>query len=224
MYDKRHRVYIPVLPLPPQQIKPLFYQTNRMLQFITRPGTGRYTPVEQIRLVMEAGCRWVEIDMPGATDNEVRNVAMDVIRECEQTNTILIIHGHIDVVEELRVSGIHVHTIEEGEEARQRLGAHAIIGVDATDADTVKALKAKDLDYASLHMSVPDELAAIVDEVKRAGVDEPVVASAGVTLDNMEQILATGVNGIAVGNAIASAPDPMLYTGQMLEKLLNVKP
>ncbi len=40
----------------------------------------------------------------------------------------------------------------------------------------------------------------------------------------MEQILATGVNGIAVGNAIASAPDPMLYTGQMLEKLLNVKP
>ena len=88
---------------------------------------------------MEAGCRWVEIDMPGATDNEVRNVAMDVIRECEQTNTILIIHGHIDVVEELRVSGIHVHTIEEGEEARVYVEAKYEDGrVEAYQVDMAK--------------------------------------------------------------------------------------
>ena len=194
-----------------------------MLQFITRPGLGQYTPVEQIRLVIEGGCRWVEIDMPGATDNEVRNVAMDVIRECEETNTFLIIRDHIDVVEELKVSGIHVRTIEEGAEARQRLGAHAIIGVDATDAETVKALKAKDLDYAYLPISVPDNLAAIVAEVKAACVDEPVVAGAGINLDNVEQILATGVNGVAIGEAIASAPDPMLYTGKIHEKILPIK-
>lgn len=194
-----------------------------MLQFITMPGVGQYTPTEQIRLAIEGGCRWVEINMPGASDNEVRNVAMDVIRECEDTNTFLIIRDHIDVVDELKVSGIHLGTVEEAAEARQRLGAHAIIGVDASDADTVKALKAKDLDYAFLPISVPDHLAAIVAELKNAGVDEPVVAGSGVTLDNVEQILATGVNGVAVGEAIAAAPDPMLYTGSLLEKLLHIK-
>lgn len=195
-----------------------------MLQFITCPGKGQYTPVEQMRLAIEGGCRWVEIDMPGASDNEVRNVAMDLIRECEDTNTFLIIRGHIDVVDELKVSGIHVASIEEGEAARQRLGAHAIIGVDATDAETVKALKPKDLDYAYLPISSPDNLAAIVAELKSAGVDEPVVAGAGVTLDNVTDILATGVNGVAVSEAIAAAPDPMLYTGSLLEKILPVNP
>ncbi|MDE6544558.1 MAG: thiamine phosphate synthase, partial [Paramuribaculum sp.] len=91
-----------------------------MLQFITCPGKGKYTPVEQIRLVIEGGCRWVEIDMPDAPDNEVRNVAMDVIRECQDTNTYLIIRGHIDVVDELKVSGIRVGSLEEGKAARER--------------------------------------------------------------------------------------------------------
>lgn len=191
-----------------------------MLQFITRPGVGSLTPTEQIQAAIEAGCRWVEIDMPGASDNEVRNVAMDVIRLCEQTDTFLLIRDHIDVVDELKVSGIHVSTIEEGAAARERLGAHAIVGVDCSTADEVKALKPKDLDYALLPMSSPDNIKAIVDEVKAAGVDEPVVAGAGVSLDNITEIMATGVNGVAVGNAIASAPDPMLYTGSLLERLM----
>lgn len=190
-----------------------------MLQFITSPGTGSLTPVEQARAAIQAGCRWVEINLPGASDNEVRNVAMDLIRECEDTNTFLIIRGHIDVVEELRVSGIHLDNLDDAIAARERLGAHAIIGVDCTTADEVKQLKRRDLDYAFLPFSVPDELAAIVAAVKEAGVDEPTVAGAGVTLDNLDRIVATGVSGVAVGEAIAGAPDPMLYTGQLLERL-----
>lgn len=195
-----------------------------MLQFITCPGKGKYTPVEQIRLVIEGGCRWVEIDMPDAPDNEVRNVAMDVIRECQDTNTYLIIHGHIDVVDELKVSGIRVGSLEEGRAARERLGAHAIIGVDATDAETVKQLRKFDLDYASMPISAPDSLAAIIADVRGAGCEQPVVASAGVTIDNLEEFISAGASGIAVGDAIAEAEDPMLYTGKILEKLLHIKP
>ncbi|MCM1028316.1 MAG: thiamine phosphate synthase [Pseudoflavonifractor sp.] len=194
-----------------------------MLQFITIPGAGQLTPVEQARQAMAGGCRWIEIDMPGASDNEVRNAAMDLIRECEDTNTFLIIRGHIDVVDELKVSGIHVSSIEEGAEARQRLGAHAIIGVDASTAEEVKQLKPKDLDYAFLSISSPDTLAAIVKEVKDAGIDEPVVAGAGVTLDNLSQIMATGVNGVAMSEAIATAPDPMLYTMKVMEQIIPIK-
>lgn len=195
-----------------------------MLQFITCPGKGKYTPVEQIRLVIEGGCRWVEIDMPDAPDNEVRNVAMDVIRECQDTNTYLIIHGHIDVVDELKVSGIRVGSLEEGRAARERLGAHAIIGVDATDAETVKQLRKFDLDYASMPISAPDSLAAIIADVRGAGCEQPVVASADVTIDNLEEFISAGASGIAVGDAIAEAEDPMLYTGKILEKLLHIKP
>lgn len=194
-----------------------------MLQFITRPGVGQHSPAEQIGLAMEGGCRWVEIDIPGATDDEVRRVAREVIGKCEDTNTILIIRDHIDVVEELRVSGIRLSSVEEGVEARQRLGAHAIIGVNATDADTVKKLKKADLDYAYLPVAEPDRLASIVAELKVAEVAEPVVAGKGVTIDNVDTILATGVNGVAVGQAIAEAADPEFYTRILLDKIRSTK-
>lgn len=190
-----------------------------MLQFITAPGVGTLTPVEQARAAIEAGCRWIEINMPGATDNEVRNAAMELIRECEETNTFLIIRGHIDVVEELKVSGIHLPTLDEATAARERLGAHAIIGVDCNTADEAIELKHRDLDYAFLPVSVPDELAAIVASLSEAEVQEPVVAGAGVTLDNIDQIVETGVHGVAVSESVAGAPDPMLYMGRLLEKI-----
>ncbi len=195
-----------------------------MLQFITTPGAGTLSPTEQARQAIAGGCRWIVIDIPGATDNDIRNAAMDLINECEDTNTFLLIRGHIDVVDELKVSGIQVGSIEEGAEARKRLGAHAIIGVEATTADEVKQLKPLDLDYAFLPIASPDNVAAIVAEVKEAGVDEPVVAGAGVTLDNLEQFMATGAHGVAMGDAIAAAPDPMLYTMKVMERLIPVKP
>jgi len=190
-----------------------------MLQFITAPGAGNLTPVEQARAAMEAGCRWIEIDIPGASDNEVRNTAMDLIRECEEAGIFLIIRSHIEVVDELKVSGIHVGSLDEATAARERLGAHAIIGVDCTSANEVMELKRRDLDYAFLPISAPDELSAIVAGVKAAGVDEPIVAGAGVTLDNLDDIIATGVKAVAVGEAAASADGPMLYIGRVLDKV-----
>ncbi len=49
------------------------------------------------------------------------------------------------------------------------------------------------------------------------------MALGGVTLENVEEVLATGVNGIAVGSAILQAADPMLRTSQFLEKIIPVK-
>lgn len=193
-----------------------------MLQFITRPGVGNFTPVEQMRLAIQGGCRWVEIDMPDAPDNEVRNVAMDLIQECRDTDTFLLIRDHIDVVDDLKVSGIHVGTVEEGIAARERLGAHAIIGVDVATVEEAKALKKADLDFAFVRTSSPDTLKALVDACHAEGIEEPIVAGAGITLENIDTFVATGVNGVAVGHAIAAAPDPMLYTGQLLEKLLGI--
>ena len=50
----------------------------------------------------------------------------------------------------------------------------------------------------------------------------PIVAIGGITADDIEPLMSTGVNGIAVSGAIINADDPMLYTSSIMEKLLHI--
>lgn len=62
----------------------------------------------------------------------------------------------------------------------------------------------------------------IVKEVRDSGMEIPIVAIGGITADDIEPLMSTGVNGIAVSGAIINADDPMLYTSSIMEKLLHI--
>ncbi len=63
----------------------------------------------------------------------------------------------------------------------------------------------------------------IVQKVRDAGIEIPIVAIGGITVDDIEPLMATGINGIAMSGAIINAPDPMLYTSSVMERILNIK-
>jgi thiamine-phosphate pyrophosphorylase len=44
-----------------------------MLQFITRKNE-RYGIEEQVKMVLEGGCKWIELDMNDATAEEVKAI------------------------------------------------------------------------------------------------------------------------------------------------------
>ncbi len=58
--------------------------------------------------------------------------------------------------------------------------------------------------------------------VRKAGVELPIVAIGGLTLDDVDPLKAAGINGIAVSGAIINAPDPMLYTMKIMERLMDI--
>lgn len=207
-----------------------------MLQFITHP-SDKYSIAEEVQMAIEGGCRWIQLRMKDATDIEVRNTALELIPMCQETDTFLIIDDHVDVVADLRVSGVHLgKTDMDPLQAREILGPHAIIGITANTADDIIKYKGKDVDYVGLgpfrFTTTKSNLSPvlglegykkIVDEVRAAGVELPIVAIGGITLDDVEPLMATGVNGIAVSGSIINAPDPVLYTSQFMEKLLGIK-
>ena len=51
----------------------------------------------------------------------------------------------------------------------------------------------------------------------KAGIALPVVAIGGITADDIDAILATGVRGIAVSGTVLNADDPVA----MMKKLIN---
>lgn len=206
-----------------------------MLQFITNP-SDRWSIAEEVQMAIEGGCRWIQLRMKDATDEEVRQVALELIPLCRDHDTFLIIDDRVELVNELRVSGVHLgHDDMDPMEARELLGPHAIIGVTANTADDIIKWKVKDVDYVGLgpvHTTTTkkrlapvlgiDGVKEIVTKVRQAGVELPIVAIGGLGLDDVDPLKATGVNGMAVSGAIINAPDPMLYTMKIMERLMDI--
>lgn len=206
-----------------------------MLQFITHE-SDKYSIAEEVQMAIEGGCRWVQLRMKDATDEQVREVALELIPMCQETDTFLIIDDRVSLVNDLKVSGVHLGKSDmDPLEAREILGPHAIIGFTANTAADILRYKGKDLDYVGLgpfrftttKKNLAPELGLegyrrIVDEVRAAGCTFPIVAIGGITLDDVEPLMDTGVNGIAVSGAIINADDPMLYTSSIIERLTGI--
>lgn len=203
-----------------------------MLQFITHP-SEHYSIAEEAQMAIEGGCRWIQLRIKDASDDEVRQVAMEIIPMCRETETFLIIDDRVELVNELKVSGVHLGKNDmDPIEAREILGPHAIIGITANTAEDIIRYKGKDVDYVGLgpfrHTTTKKNLspvlgiegyASVVSQVRQAGVELPIVAIGGITIDDIDAIMATGVNGIAVSGAIINAPDPVEYTNHIMQKL-----
>lgn len=206
-----------------------------MLQFIT-DACDKYSIAEEVQMAIEGGCRWVQLRMKDATEDEVRQVAMELIPMCRETDTFLIIDDRVELVAELKVSGVHLGKEDmDPLQAREVLGPHAIIGVTANAAEDIIKYKGKDLDYFGVgpykFTSTKKNLAPVlglegyrtlVKEVRDAGVQFPIVAIGGITIEDVKPLMETGVNGIAISRAIIDADDPVLYTSDVMELLLGI--
>lgn len=205
-----------------------------MLQFITHP-SDRYSIAEEVQMAIEGGCRWIQLRMKDASDEEVRQTALDIIPMCQETDTFLIIDDRVSVVNDLKVSGVHLGKDDMNPlEAREILGPHAIIGITANTAEDIIKYKGKDVDYVGLgpfHFTTTKKKLApelglegyrsIVTQVRAAGVELPIVAIGGIGIDDINALMSTGINGIAMSGSIINAPDPVEYTSRVMEKLMN---
>lgn len=206
-----------------------------MLQFITHE-SDRYSIVEEAQMAIEGGCRWIQLRMKDATDEEVRNVALEIIPMCRESDTFLIIDDRVNLVNDLKVSGVHLGKDDmDPLEARELLGPHAIIGITANTADDLLKYKGKDIDYAGVgpfrFTTTKKNLAPqlgldgyreIVSQLKASDMTLPIVAIGGITIDDVDPLLQTGVNGIAMSGAIINADDPVLYTADVMKRLLKI--
>lgn len=205
-----------------------------MLQFITN-NSDRYSIAEEVQMAIEGGCRWVQLRMKDATDEEVRQVALELIPMCQENDTFLIIDDRVELVNELRVSGVHLGKEDmDPLQAREILGPHAIIGITANTAEDILRYKGKDVDYVGLgpfrftttKRNLAPELGLegykmVVDQVRQAGMELPIVAIGGITLADVNGLMATGVNGLAVSGAIINAEDPVDVTSQFMQALME---
>ncbi|MBD5282629.1 MAG: thiamine phosphate synthase [Bacteroides sp.] len=200
-----------------------------MLQFITHPSDKISIP-EQVRLAIEGGCRWIQLRMKDATDAEVAAMAEEIIPLCRETGTILVIDDRVEVVMQTKVHGVHLGKNDmDPAKAREYLGPHAIIGCTANTAADILALAPLDIDYIGLgpfrftqtkqNLSPVIGLEGyreIINEVRAAGCQLPIVAIGGIEPADVPALLDAGVNGIAISGAIINSADPSATVASIL--------
>ena len=203
-----------------------------MLQFITHK-SDRFSIAEEVKMVIDGGCRWVQLRMKDVSDEEVKSVAEQIIPMCQDTDTILVIDDRVELTMDLKVHGVHLGKNDmPAVDAREYLGAGAIIGVTANTAQDIIAYKKVDVDYVGLgpfrYTTTKSNLSPIIGldgyrdiitDVRNAGVELPIVAIGGITLEDVAELMSTGVNGVAMSGAILSAENPTEYTKRVIEAL-----
>lgn len=203
-----------------------------LLQYITNTESPS-SVTDQIRAVLNGGCRWIQIRMKKATDLEVRNVVETVMPWCLETESFLILDDRVELAKELQVGGVHLGKTDMlPSQARIVLGAGAVIGVTANTIDDVKAVRGLDVDYVGIGPFADTKtkknlapilglegIRRIVTEMKQEQIELPTVAVGGIRLSDVVPLMETGVNGIAVSGAIAYAPDMQKATEDFVKAL-----
>ena len=193
-----------------------------MIQFISHY-SERYSYLDSIQLALEGGCRWIQLRMKDATDDEVRPIAVEAQKLCRAYGAKFIIDDRVALVRELGADGVHLGKNDMPiREARQLLGPDYIIGGTANTFEDAKAHYEASADYIGCgpfrFTTTKQKLAPvlgldgyrhIIQQMRAANINIPIVAIGGITKDDIPAILQTGITGIALSGTVLRADDPI---------------
>ncbi|MDE6811032.1 MAG: thiamine phosphate synthase, partial [Muribaculaceae bacterium] len=203
-----------------------------MLQYITNTQCDKSIP-EQVKAVLEGGCKWIQLRMKNATYDELLAMAKEVKALTDPKEAFLIINDSVEVCRDANATGVHLGKMDTPpSKARLELGPLAVIGVTANTFEDIKAVKSLDIDYIGIgpfsDTKTKENLAPVLglsgiselcNQMKEAEINIAHVAVGGVRLEDIESLLEAGVDGIAVSGAIAFAEDMVEATRQFCRML-----
>lgn len=203
-----------------------------MLQYITNTESP-VGVVEQIKGVIAGGGRWIQIRMKDASDDEIRKVVEEIKPLCLETESFLILNDRVELAKTLNVGGVHLGKMDMlPSKARLTLGPAAVIGCTANTIEDVIAVHTLDIDYIGIgpfrftetkKNLAPvlgiDGIADICKQMKERQINIPTVAVGGIKKEDVDSLMVSGVEGLAVSGAIAFAKDIKAETEEFLRLL-----
>ena len=186
--------------------------------------------LEKVEMACRSGVTIVQLREKNLTTNQYYQLAKEVKEITDAYQVPLIIDDRLDVCLAVNAAGLHIGEDElPVSVARQVLGPDKILGVTAK---TVKrALEAEEggADYlgtgaifpTTTKENAPITLISTLKTIcQRVAI--PVVAIGGLTSENIDQLIGTGIAGVAVVRDLMQAEDIEAKTQAFLTKLDDI--
>ena len=213
-------------------LKPKDLETASRLQFITH-FTDKYSYYDSAMMALEGGCQWIQLRMKDACEDEIERVARLILPECRRMGAVFVIDDHVELALRVGADGVHLGKNDMPvDEARRLAGDGFIIGGTANTFEDVQRLAAQGADYIGCgpfrFTTTKKNLAPmlglegykrILSQMKEYGIGLPLVAIGGIISDDIPQLMAAGVSGIALSGSVLRAEQPVEEMRKVVEKL-----
>lgn len=188
--------------------------------------------LESAYLALIGGCRWIQLSMNDATDEEIAHTARQLRVACEGTDAVLTLEGHVELAQRLQVDGVFLTKKDmPADKARKILGEDRIIGCAANTFNDIRLLQALGADYVccgpfrqtSAKKDVPALGLAgyrtLIHQMQAHNIDLPLMATGGLTEEDIEPLTQLGTwMGIDMTDAILHADNPVKAAKQIQDK------
>jgi thiamine-phosphate pyrophosphorylase len=190
------------------------------LQFITHD-LDTLTHIQQAQIACEVGAKWIQYRCLTKTDDELLKEIQVIAEICDDWGATLIVTDHVHFNGKADIQGFHIEDMDADFLAlREQLGEAVTIGGSSNTVGGLIRLAHEGVDYAgfgpfSVTTTKPNNAdllgtegyAAGMQKLREMQIDLPVLAVGGVTLNDVDGLMETGIFGIAASAAINQAAD-----------------
>lgn len=202
------------------------------LQYISQGNTIE-EQLYNIHQALDAGCDWVQMRFKNQTTKDTFALAEAVKFLCEEYLANFIINDNLYLAQQIAADGVHLGLTDMNiAEARAILGSTKIIGGTANTFEDIKNHIKNGCDYIGLgpfqFTKTKEKLSpvlglsgyvAIIEKMKNSNLKTPVYAIGGITLNDINPLMETGIHGIAVSGMITNSDQKKKLIQQLNEKL-----
>ena len=184
--------------------------------------------LEATKLALTGGVDLVQL--LGGKDN-LLDYAKKLRHITRSVDIPLLVNNNVSLAKRVAADGVHIDGDHPNpDEVKGVLGGDVIVGYTCGNSlEKVRLAISAGADYVSFCSIFPSGTAGECEivpletvERARKGTQIPMFAAGGITHENADQVLSTGIDGIAVVSAILSAPDPCTSARQFKE-ILNAR-
>ncbi len=199
---------------------------NAPLYLVTSPEPELLKVVEA---ALKGGLSLVQYRDKEGKDSDRLEKAHQLCQLCHQYNALFIVNDRVDIALAVDADGVHLGQHDAPVTfAREILGSHKIVGRSTTNKQELNKAIAERADYVGVGPfyetpTKPGKAAAgteYIDYVK-AKCPVPWFAIGGIDLNNINAVLTTGAQRVAVVRAIMQAEQPTQVTRQFLSQLIR---
>jgi len=179
-----------------------------------------------VQKAIDGGVRIIQLRDKKNSKSEILKTAKELKQLCAKYNVLFIVNDYIDIALAADADGVHLgHTDLPVAEARNLLPIDKIIGRTASNIEEAITAQQQGADYIAIGSIFPTQSKVNVPlagletlcEVKQR-ITLPVVATGGINMDNIGQVLTTNTNAVAVISVILSNDDVKAASSELANK------
>ena len=185
--------------------------------------------LKTVEAALKGGLTLVQYRDKEAKDSDRLEKAHQLCQLCHRYNALFIVNDRVDIALAVDADGVHLGQHDAPVAfARDILGIHKIVGRSTTNKQELNKAIAEGADYVGVGPfyetpTKPGKVAAGIEYIDyvKAKCPVPWFAIGGINLDNLNAVLTTGAQRVAVVRAIMQAEQPTQVTRQFLSQLIR---